>query len=45
MTEVLGCLDDIIEASEKVERFTDGMSYGEFVEDQRTVDAYSETSR
>jgi len=39
MTEVLDYLDEIIEASEKIERFTDGMSYEEFVEDQKTVDA------
>jgi uncharacterized protein with HEPN domain len=39
MTEVVDYLDDIIEASEKIERFTDGMRYDEFVEDKKTVDA------
>jgi uncharacterized protein with HEPN domain len=39
MTEVFDYLDDIIEAGEKIERFTDGMSYEEFIEDQKTVDA------
>jgi uncharacterized protein with HEPN domain len=39
MTEVLDYLDDILEAVEKIERFTDGMDYAEFVEDSKTVDA------
>jgi uncharacterized protein with HEPN domain len=39
MTEVLDYLDDILEAVEKIERFTSGMRYEEFVEDAKTVDA------
>ena len=39
MTEVLDYLDDILDAVEKIERFTDGMNYAEFVEDPKTVDA------
>ena len=39
MTEVLDYLDDILEAVEKIERFTEGMDYAEFVEDSKTVDA------
>jgi uncharacterized protein with HEPN domain len=39
MTEVLDYLDDILEAVDKIERFTDGMDYAEFVEDSKTVDA------
>jgi hypothetical protein len=39
MTEVLDYLDDILEAVEKIERFTDGMDYAEFVKDSKTVDA------
>ncbi|MDL0138921.1 DUF86 domain-containing protein [Halobacterium salinarum] len=39
MTEVLDYLDDILEAVEKIERFTEGMDYAEFVEDSKTVDS------
>jgi uncharacterized protein with HEPN domain len=39
MSEVLDHLDDIVEAIEKIERFTDKMSYEEFIEDEKTVDA------
>jgi uncharacterized protein with HEPN domain len=39
MTEVVDYLDEILEASQKIERFTDEMSYEEFVEDDKTVDA------
>lgn len=39
MTEVLDYLDDIPEAAEKIERYTDEMTYEVFTEDERTVDA------
>ena len=39
MTEVLDYLDDILESVEKIKRFTKGMSYDEFVDDPKTVDA------
>ena len=39
MTEVLDYLDDILDAVEKIEHFTDGMDYAEFIEDSKTVDA------
>lgn len=39
MTEILDYLDDILEAVEKIERFTNGMEYDEFTEDPKTVDA------
>lgn len=39
MTEVLDYLDDIIDAAEKIERFTEGMNYEEFAHDEKTVDA------
>jgi uncharacterized protein with HEPN domain len=39
MTEGLDYLDDILEAIEKIERFTGGMTYEEFVKDPKTVDA------
>lgn len=39
MTEVLDYLDDILESVEKIRRFTEGMSYEEFVDDPKTVDA------
>ena len=39
MTEILDYLDDIREAVEKIERFTNGMEYDEFTEDPKTVDA------
>jgi uncharacterized protein with HEPN domain len=32
-------LDDILESSEKVQAFTKGLSYDEFVSDPRTIDA------
>lgn len=32
-------LEDVIDAGEKILRFTDGMAYGDFVEDEKTVDA------
>ncbi|WP_197431261.1 DUF86 domain-containing protein [Halorubrum sp. CBA1125] len=39
MTEVLDYLDDILEAVEKIEQFTEGMDYEEFTADPKTVDA------
>lgn len=39
MTAVLDYLDDIIEAAEKIERYTDGRTYETFADDERTVDA------
>jgi uncharacterized protein with HEPN domain len=39
MTEILDYLDDIREAVEKIERFTNGMDYDEFTKDPKTVDA------
>lgn len=39
MTEVLDYLDDILDAAEKIERFTAGMSYEEFADDPKTSDA------
>lgn len=39
MIEVLDYLDDILVAIEKIERFTNGMSYEEFVSNDKTVDA------
>lgn len=32
-------LDDVIEAGEKILRFTEDMAYEDFVEDEKTVDA------
>jgi len=39
MSEVLDYLDDILEAVDKIERYTAGMDYDEFVADEKTVDA------
>jgi len=39
MREVLDYLDDILESVEKIRRFTQGMSYDEFIDDPKTVDA------
>lgn len=39
MTEALDYLEDIVEAAEKIDRYTDGMTYETFVDDQKTVDA------
>ena len=39
MTEILDYLDDILNAAEKIEQFTEGMSYEGFAEDPKTVDA------
>ena len=39
MTEVLGDFDDILDAAEKIKRFTEGMNYEAFAEDPKTVDA------
>lgn len=39
MTEVLDYLDDIVEAAEKIERYTERMDYEEFASDEKTVDA------
>lgn len=39
MTDPRTELEDVIDAAEKIERFTDGMSYETFVEDEKTVDA------
>lgn len=35
----LDYLDDMVEAAEKIERYTDAMSREEFVSDEKTVDA------
>jgi len=37
--EVLDYLEDIVEGAEKIERFTDGMTFEEFERDEKTVDA------
>lgn len=37
--EILDYLEDILEAAEKIERFTGGMNYREFADDEKTVDA------
>lgn len=37
--EVLDYLEDIVDGAEKIERFTDGMTYEEFERDEKTVDA------
>lgn len=39
MTDPRTDLEDIIHAAEKIERFTDGMSFEAFVDDEKTVDA------
>lgn len=39
MTDPRTELEDIVDAAEKIEQFTDGMSYEAFVEDEKTVDA------
>lgn len=39
MTDALDYVDDICEAIEKIEQYTDGMNYEEFVGNERTVDA------
>jgi uncharacterized protein with HEPN domain len=39
MTEVFDYFDDILEAIEKIERFTSDMRYEESIEDPKTVDA------
>jgi uncharacterized protein with HEPN domain len=39
MTDVLDYLEDILEGVEKISRFTNGISYDEFVDDPKTVDA------
>jgi len=39
MKEALDYLDDIIEAAEKIEHFTEGMDYAAFTSDEKTVDA------
>lgn len=39
MTAVIDYLDDILDAVEKIERFTSGMDYEEFADDPKTVDA------
>ncbi|OYR54007.1 HepT-like ribonuclease domain-containing protein [Halorubrum halodurans] len=39
MREVVDYLDDILDAVEKILRFTNGMDYEAFVEDEKTVDA------
>ncbi|OYR64408.1 HepT-like ribonuclease domain-containing protein [Halorubrum ezzemoulense] len=39
MTEVLDYLDDILDGVEKIKRYTREMTYEEFVEDPKTVDA------
>jgi len=37
--EVLDYLEDIVEGAEKIERFTDGITFEEFERDEKTVDA------
>jgi len=32
-------LEDMLEAAEKIERFTNGMDYSAFIEDDKTIDA------
>lgn len=39
MSEVLVYLDDILEAADKIERFTRGLDYEAFAADPKTVDA------
>jgi uncharacterized protein with HEPN domain len=39
MTAVLGYLDDILDGVEKIKRYTREMTYEEFVDDPKTVDA------
>ena len=39
MTAVLDYLDDILDGVEKIKRYTREMTYEEFVEDPKTVDA------
>ena len=39
MTSVLDYLDDILDGVEKIKRYTREMTYEEFVEDPKTVDA------
>ena len=39
MTRTLEYLDDIHEAATKIRRYTTGMTYEEFVDDEKTVDA------
>ena len=39
MTEVLDYLDDILDGVEKIKRYTREMTYEEFVDDSKTVDA------
>ena len=37
--EYLSYLEDILEAAEKIERFTDGLSREEFRDEEKTADA------
>ncbi len=37
--EYMDYIEDIVKALEKIEKFTSGMNYEEFVKDERTVDA------
>jgi len=39
MTVVLDYLDDVLDAAEKIRRYTADMTYEEFIGDERTVDA------
>lgn len=39
MTDVLDHIHDILEAAEKIQRYTDGMTRESFIEDDKTVDA------
>lgn len=39
MTEAIDYLDDILDAVEKIERYTETMDYEQFVADEKTVDA------
>ena len=38
-TVALDYVEDMAEATEKIRRFTHGMSYGQFQQDEKTVDA------
>jgi uncharacterized protein with HEPN domain len=39
MRDPLLYVEDILEAIEKVQRYTEGMAYEDFIEDEKTVDA------
>lgn len=39
MTDARTYLEDVLEAAEKIDRFTEGMTYETFIDDEKTVDA------